>query len=189
MGYDFTIINKETGEILNDPKNDYDPQIPYGYIDIWDCETIQGHRSDIVARSINDAFGKLREDGIKSIIEDYNEFVKISRSQKSYDEDPEEWVRINKYKFTYYGAKLLRCCEKFPNGYWFGDNSSAVGKKGGEMYGVKPIDYEDIYVPPPPPTVFCYYKKENDEMTEIRNAEDIRRILRNDVWSFTPLEI
>lgn len=181
MGHDFLLINKDTGEKYYDPK--YDAQIGYGYCDIWDCEKIQGHRSDIVAKTLIESLTKLDEEGIEEMKDYYDIRVEtVDRQLMLMDHEGEEYEQLytlsKKMHFTHLGRNLLACCRKYPLAYWFGDNALSACRKGDELYGVKPIDYKDVYQPPPQAPLFCCYQNSNDEIFLIKNSHHVKQILQ-----------
>ena len=180
MGHDFLLINKDTGEKYGDPE--HNAQLGYGYYEIWDCDKIQGHRSDIVAKTLIEALTKLEEEGIEEMKDYYDNRVDtVDRQLMSMDPEGEEYERLytlsKKLHFTHLGRNLLTCCRKYPLAYWFGDNATVSGRKGEELYGVKPIDYDDVYEPPESAPIFCCYRNADDELFQIRNSRHVKQIL------------
>ena len=176
MGHDIWIIDKNTGkELCRNFKDGFAISIPYAYIDIWNVYDIQGHKSDIVARTINDVLDKFKQDSNINFINNLNEYSRLFQDNST---------TAMKSKFTYFAKRFLEICSEYPDGYWFSDNCSsgeAFGEyKRIELYGVRPISDSEIYHPP---NIYCYYKGlYDDKMHEIRDSNDIRTILRDEIW-------
>lgn len=129
------------------------------YKNYWYLPDIGGHKSDIVARTIEDALKKLRLEGI---VCSKNLQGKSGWGSEKYSE------KENKEVFGWHLLRLLDICKENPDGYWYIDRE--IGK---DFYGVKPCEFREI-VPERP--VYCYMKIYG-KMKKIRNSDHIRLIL------------